>query len=232
MINKLVAYQEIDAKLRKIEVELSSSEERKKAVSAKKYLDGVEEAVAKLDIRSAELNSAYAKAIDKQQKLAEQEQEFESLIAGVEDQAEAEYLLKKAGELLSKIKALSAEANKIADEIQAIIKEYATIRQTTKNAQAQYAENGKKYNELKASRQAEKQAIESELATLKKDIPEDLMARYAKKRSDKIFPVVFEVKGDTCGACNMGLPMGELSKLASGQVIECENCRRLLYKSK
>ena len=38
MVNKLLKYQEVDAKLRKIEIELSSSEERKKALSAKTKL--------------------------------------------------------------------------------------------------------------------------------------------------------------------------------------------------
>ena len=42
MIDNLLKYQEADAKLREIEKELAKSEERKKAVEAKKFLDGVE----------------------------------------------------------------------------------------------------------------------------------------------------------------------------------------------
>ena len=45
MIEELLKYQEVDANLRKIEVELAGSEARKKAVVAKKYIDGVEENV-------------------------------------------------------------------------------------------------------------------------------------------------------------------------------------------
>ena len=55
MIKNLLAYQEIDAKLYDIELKLSTSDERKKAVSAKKYIDGVEENVNKLDDHSASL---------------------------------------------------------------------------------------------------------------------------------------------------------------------------------
>ena len=58
MIQALLNYQSADAKLKKIEKTLADSEERKKAVSAKKYLEGVEENVNKLDDRAAELISA------------------------------------------------------------------------------------------------------------------------------------------------------------------------------
>ena len=57
MIKALKEYQVQDAKLREIEKILSGSEERKKTVSAKKYLEGVEENVNKLDFRAAELNA-------------------------------------------------------------------------------------------------------------------------------------------------------------------------------
>ena len=56
-----------------------------------------------------------------------------------------------------------------------------------------------------------------------------LMERYLKKRADKIYPVVYAVKGNNCGACGMELPMSEKNKLKNGAVIECEQCGRMLY---
>lgn len=230
MIKELLAYQETDAKLRKIEVELSGSEERKKAVSAKKYLESVDENVSKLDARAAELVSAYERATSEQIKLKEQEEEFSKAIDSLEDATEASYLLKKAEELLAKIKTLGTEANKIASELQSLLAEYANIKKLTKTAQAQYAEYGKKYNDLKASKKDEKDAIEKELAVLKEKVEPSLMERYLKKRSEKIYPVLFEVNGEVCGACNMQLSMSEMSKLKNGDIIECDQCRRLLFK--
>ena len=66
MVNKLLKYQEVDAGLRKIEIELSSSEERKKAISAKKFLDGVEETIVKLNTRSKELYEQYLVILEEQ----------------------------------------------------------------------------------------------------------------------------------------------------------------------
>ena len=62
MIKALLDYQVADAKLNEIEKKLVESPERKKAVSAKKYLEGVEGNVNKLDDRAAELAAAYESA--------------------------------------------------------------------------------------------------------------------------------------------------------------------------
>ncbi|MBQ4098306.1 MAG: hypothetical protein IJC72_03260, partial [Clostridia bacterium] len=102
MIESLLNYQAADAKLRKIEKTLSESEERKKAMSAKKYLEGVEENVNKLDVRAQELIAAYENATNEQIKLKEQEGVLMESLDSVADEKEAAYLIKKAEELVGK----------------------------------------------------------------------------------------------------------------------------------
>lgn len=232
MIEELLNYQEKDAELRKIEQELSGSEERKKAIVAKRYLDGVEESVAKLDARAAKLAEEYQNALNEQEKLKEQEQEFVKAVDSAEDDTEAGYILKKIEELSGKIKNLMSRAEKLSEEMTSVVKDYVKIKGETKAAQAQYTENGKKYNELKASVKDEREKIEAELKELAKKVDPALMERYLKKRAGKIYPVVYEVRGNVCGACNMELPMSEMGKLKNGEVIDCDQCGRLLYKGK
>ena len=110
------------------------------------------------------------------------------------------------------------------------MKEYVSIKNTTKAAQAQYSENGKKYNELKASKQAEKTEIEQKLAEIKAKVDPKLMETYLQKRANKIYPVVYEVVNSVCGACSMSLSLSELNKLKNGEVIECDQCGRILYQ--
>ena len=220
MIKALKEYQVQDAKLREIEKVLSGSEERKKTISAKKYLEGVEENVNKLDLRAAELNATFVKAAEDQLKLKEQQAEIAEAIERVEDEKEASFLIKKAEELIGKIKNLTNEMNKVMEEIQNLVKEYASIKKTTKVAQTQYKENAEKYNALKESYKEERSAIEKELEELKKNVDPALMERYLQKRANKIYPILYEVKGNICGACRMELPMSELTKLKNGEVIE------------
>ena len=232
MIEELLIYQNADAKLRKIETELSGSEARKKAVSAKKFLEGVEQNVDKLDARAAKLLDVYEKALDEQEKIQEFQTEFESALKDAGNSSELSYLMKKADEVTVKIRALAAKINKLAEEIQAVMKEYVAIQSNTKAAQAQYAENAKKYNDLKTSYKDEKESAERELEELKKKVDPALMERYLKKRAAKIYPVIYEVRERVCGACNMELPMSEINRLKNGEVIECSQCGRLLYRKK
>ena len=230
MMQNLLAYQVEDAKLREIEKKLSESVERKKAMSAKKYLEGVEESVSKLDSRAEELIATYKSATEEQLKLKEQENAIVEALNTVEDAKEVTYLIKKADELIGKIKSLGAKANKILEEIQGVLKEYNTIKATTKAAQVQYKENAEKYNALKDSVKDEKLAVETKLKELQAKVEPSLMERYLNKRAGKIYPVLYELRGNVCGACNMELSMAELNKLKNGEVIDCEQCGRLIYQ--
>ncbi len=229
MIKALLEYQKADAKLREIEKKISGSEERKKMVSAKKYLEGVEENVNKLDDRAGELLAVYESVTQEQLKLKEKEAEICESLNQATDEKEIGFLVKKVEELISQIKALGSKANKISGEIQAVMKEYSQIKATTKAAQAQYNDNAKLYAELKSSVQGDKEAIEKELLGLKKKVDPALMDRYLKKRENKIYPVIYAVRGNMCGACNMELPMAEINKLKKGEVVDCEQCGRLIY---
>ena len=88
------------------------------------------------------------------------------------------------------------------------------------------------YGELKAARQDERSRIEGELKELEKNVDPKLMERYKAKRAAKIFPILYEVNGNVCGACNMELPKSVLAGLKNGDVIECDQCGRLLFMKK
>jgi predicted nucleic acid-binding Zn-ribbon protein len=230
MLEQLLAYQDVDKRLREIEKTLSESPERKKALNAKKYLDGATESVSKLDDRSAELANAFETIEKEQQKLVEQQSELENSLASAEDEKAMEYLIKKAEELAQKIKAIEEQISKISAEIQSIYKEYDGIKSMTQKAQVQYKENAPKYKALKDSLQQEKDEIESKLKELAKDVDPALMQRYLTKRADKIYPVIYAVRGDYCGHCNMELHGLAKEKLKKGEIIDCDQCRVMLYQ--
>ena len=81
MIKSLLEYQNVDSSLRDIELALSKSEERKKAKSAKNFLDGANDTLAKLDQRAEELVAKYNGAIKLYSQLSEEAKEYEKEIA-------------------------------------------------------------------------------------------------------------------------------------------------------
>ncbi len=230
MIEKLLEYQKVDAQAKEIEKTLAESEDRKKYAVAKKYLEGVADNVNKLDSRAAELLSAYQQVTDAQIKLKEQEKELSQAFEESNDENSISYLLKKADELISKIKALGKQATGIEQEIKAVFEEYGVIKNKTKAAQEQYKVYREKYIALQNSLKAQKDKIDGELDSLKGAVDGALMETYLKKRAGKMYPIVYEIRGNSCGACNMELSGAELDKLKKGQVVECGNCGRMLYK--
>ncbi len=230
MIEKLLEYQKADAGAREIEKALAESEDRKKYAVAKKYLDGVVENVNKLDLRASELLSAYEQATSAQIKLKEQEKELTQSLEESNDENAINFLLKKAEELIGKIKALGKQATSIEQDIKALAEEYSAIVKKTKVAQEQYKTYGEKYNELKKSLKEKKDAVDAQLDKLKDEVDGALMEVYLRKRAGKMYPIVYEIRGNLCGACNMELSGAELDKLKKGEVIECGNCGRMLYK--
>lgn len=230
MIKDLLNYQQTDAKLRKIEVELAGTPARKKMSSAKAFLVGVEENVNKLDDKASLLTADYEKIEQSRVKLEEQLEELKKAMSEAQDENEITYLAKKADELLATIKNLAVKLNKINEDFQEVIKEYAGIRSKTKAAQTQYAESKEEYEKQKSTYADEIKNLNAELEKIKKGVDDALMEKYLKKRQNKIFPVVVEVTSRVCRACGMELSMLELNKLANGEIIECEHCGRMLYQ--
>lgn len=231
MIQKLLAYQTADKKLREIEKTLSSSEDRKKMLAAKKYIDSVVENVNKLDDKAEKLELAYQQATNEQLKLQEQQAELVRALDESEDENAVSFLMKKVDELIAKIKALGEKATAIEEEIKAVVSEYNGIKAKTKAAQEQYQKNGAQYNELKKSLKADKESVDKELASLQKEVEPSLMEKYLVKRNvGKMYPVLYELRGNLCSACNMELPAAELTKLKKGEVVECGNCGRIIYQ--
>ena len=51
-----------------------------------------------------------------------------------------------------------------------------------------------------------------------------------QKRKENIFPIIAPLNGNMC-ICGMDFPLALQEKLAGGNVVECEHCRRFVYKA-
>ncbi|MBO5928061.1 MAG: hypothetical protein J6Q32_04330, partial [Clostridia bacterium] len=92
MIQALVGYQEKDVELFKIEKELLESEDRKKAITAKKYLESVEENLSKLDFKAGELDMALKGALKEKQELEDDLKELTNALNSLETKEEADFI--------------------------------------------------------------------------------------------------------------------------------------------
>ena len=191
MIDELLKYQEADGKLRAIEQEIAATDERKKYMAARKFLEKAPEKLEALDAKASELKHIFELLEKKYAEIADTSKDYENLDEMVDEQGgEISFYKKNASQIADNLRALKGEINKLVSQIEAASSEYAAAKKQTIAMQKQYKEYKVKYSEVKEKRTAEIAAIEAELAKLAKGVPETTLAKYKAKRKEKVFPVV------------------------------------------
>ncbi|MDE6691381.1 MAG: hypothetical protein K2K04_05360, partial [Clostridia bacterium] len=170
------------------------------------------------------LNKRYAE-------LSETLKDFDHLDDLVEGGADLSFYQRNLSQLIEKIKGLKAEIAALTASAKETSDEYQAMRKKVIAAQKQYPELQTAFKNFKASKQEESDKISKELAEIAKDIGEDVLHKYQVKRSERIFPILCEIKADRCSKCGIELSIADKEKVAAGKVVECENCHRILYKA-
>ncbi len=229
-IEQLLKYQKEDEKLIKLEQEAASSEERKKYVQSKNFMTKAPEKLDQIDAKAAELERMAVRLNSVYEELAEALKDFDALDEMVEEGANVAFYKKSALSLQDKIKSLKSEINSLTANVKSVDEEYKALKKKVIAMQKQYKESHAVYNAYKEEKRKEMAVVEEELKKLAKGIDPAIFAKYQTKRSERIFPIICEVKGDRCSKCGIELSLAGKENLASGDVVECENCHRFLYK--
>ncbi len=227
--NELLEYQKIDGELRKIEQQLASGEERKKYLQARKIMKTALDRLDILDRRAAELcrmRDDLSARVEETDKSIAEFSDLDEMIAGG---ADVSFYKKNVQQLLDGLRAAKGELQKLLAEIDAVTAEYKKLMETGRQANKQYKENKEKADAIEKSHEGEIGELKAKLAEVGKKIDPKILEFYSAKRREGIFPVVVPLRNDSC-VCGMGLPLDQRSKLAGGNMIECEHCRRFLYK--
>lgn len=231
-LQAILNYQEVDAKLYKIERELAGSEERKEYAKVKKFLESAPEKLDALEVKAKALRAESEELAEKCARLEETLKDFENLDELVNGGADIAFYKKKAQSIIEKLKKLKADLANLTANIKGTDEEYKKLKKQVISLEKKAPEVYKAYKDLKASREGEKQPLETQLSALAKDISAEMLEIYKTKRKEKIFPVVGQITGNRCPYCSMDLPIAARNKLSGGGWIECENhiCSRILFE--
>ena len=233
MIEELLKYQEEDGKLRAVEQEIAATDERKKYMAARKFLEKAPEKLDALEGKAVELKHVFELLEKKYEELADTLKDYENLDEMIGEQGgEIAFYRRNASQIADSLKGLRAEINKLSAQIEASSKEYKAAKKQTIAMQRQYKEYKDKYAQVKKSHEDEIASIESQLKELAKKVPADVLAKYSAKRKEKVYPVVCVVTDKRCPQCGMELSIAEIDKLSGGNFIECDSCHRILFKKK
>lgn len=229
-LTTILLYQETDKKLFALEKYLSTCEERKEWVNAKRFLEKAAEKLDSVEMKAAALRekatemSARCSAIEKD--LAE----LSGIDELIENGADVSYYKKAAQKQMDVLRKTKAELSAVIGDVEETDKEYKELKKKVIAMQKKYEEAKEKYKQVKASKEGEKTALEEELSKIAANISEAAMARYATKRKEKVFPVVSPLTKDgRCSCCSMDIPLAARSAIDDSGTIECESCHRILY---
>ena len=151
---ELLEYQKVDAELRKIEQEISQSDERRKYVQAKKFMETAAEKLEAMDARARELKEMAMRLTFNYQELNKAILEYAEIDEMVEAGGDVAFYKKKVQTLSDQLRSLKNELNKLVSEIENACEEYRRMKKQTISMQKQYKEYNEKFKEVKASRAA------------------------------------------------------------------------------
>ena len=229
VLNELLEYQKVDAQLRKIEQEVAASEEQKKYAQANKFMKSAPERFGAQDRRAAELAALREDLIRRAEDISKQIAEYSELEEMVEEGGDVSFYKKNAQALLDRLRGLRSEMQKLNADIASTVEEYDRFKKQGAAMQKQYKEYKAKRDELVNTHKDEVNSLRARLAEIAKKIPEDTLAKYQQKRKENIFPIIAPLNGNMC-VCGMDFPLALQERLAGGNVVECEHCRRFVYK--
>ena len=231
-IKLLVEYQTYDGQLKAIDDKFLQSEEYKKYFYAKKFLSTVKDSLANLDVKAKLLNDNYKGKSNEVLKLNGEILKCSEKVESCKTDEELEVLQKELQLLISTLEKLEGEIKQIAKETDDVLKELVRLGKETAENKANYKTYGEKCQQIKVENAQEVEKLKTKLEDIKKGIDPKLMSVYSARRSDKKFPIIYEVnidKNSYCPACATGLSITAIDELQKGGIKVCETCGKLLY---
>ena len=229
VLQDLLEYQKVDARLREIEQSISLSDVRRKFIQAKKFMESAREKFEAQDKRAQDLKNLRDDLARRSEEIGRQIAEYADLDEMVDEGGDVSFYKKNAQTLLDRLRALKGELQKLTADISATAEEYERFKKQGVQMQKQYKEYKEKYDALKAEHAEEVKEINAKLAAIAGKLPHETLKKYQQKRKERIFPIIVPLSGDRC-VCGMDFPLAQQGKLAGGNVVECENCHRFVYK--
>lgn len=230
-LEQLLKYQEVDEKLYEIEKAIKGSTERKNYAKAKTLFTAALEKLDKLETDAVKINEKIASLEEDYNALLGDVAEFANIDEHLAQGGDISFYKKNAETLLNKLKSVKSELDKLYAIINESAVAYKNLKKETIKVQDFYKESKKVYDELKSSTVGDKEQFESQLKEIASGIEEELLVQYKAKRQEKVaMPILCALSADDRCKCGTQLNISEKQKIAKGELVECENCRRLLYK--
>lgn len=231
MDNKILEYQKVDMKLRKLKKEVTGG------VSAKDAQDLVSQ-VKQWQAKILELEQDAKKLLVELEKLTEVQKKGIALVEKYSktdiskfDVAELKEFDTKTIQTANQLAELNNRIAKHNAQVKKTVLDYEMYRKKILSAKQKREEQKKTESNLTTQKAPDLEALKAKLAELEKSVEPAVLAKYKALKQDGIFPVFVPLVDNKCGGCHMQLSAGAMDKLKNNKSLECEQCRRVICLS-
>ena len=230
-MENILKYQECEGKLIEIEMKLKKSDERKRLVKTKIFLDEVEVSILKLEKRAGELVGSYHGCQKRIDDILAELKEYRMIELDESTEDEINYMKKKTLQLKDSLRGLEKDGETISNEIQKLFVDFDNFREKVMKARKQYAILKKEFDIKKAGLKPELEELKGKMKEIEPTVDPERFSMYKKAREERIFPVFVTMTNEEfCSGCRMEISSLERGKLSIQNFIKCEHCGKWIYK--
>jgi uncharacterized protein len=225
-------YQQIDLQVANVEKILRASVTRKKLIQARDYIMDSQNLMKKMEADVGELRINYDSIKQRNDGLTNELNALVRAIASSDrntSMQELERMRKDASEIQSVYNKHEHELKRIVERLDKMEANINKIAANLPKAKKDYTDLKQVFDREAAVISEEAAPFRQQLSALEGQLTPKLMQRYTNIKKTRANPLA-PVRNSRCTGCNMELPSVTLKQVVeSGNLMECENCGRLLF---
>ena len=229
-IDKMLEYQKKDLELIKLEREVNEGESKRILNEMVERSKDAQAKSVQLEKLAGELNAEYEKLSKTFEDNSSKLEMISKMNFDNVSEKELENYEKLANSINSNLAVLEKKLIHLAENINNVLNQFEQAKKNYNLAREKHSVHKQKYDELLAQLQPRIDEIQKQLGVLEKEVEPVLLSKYKQKRIDKTFPIFVSEYESTCGGCRMALSYAAMGTLKENGYIECEHCRRIIYK--
>ena len=229
-MNKILEYQKLDAEKLKIEKSLGNIEERQIMNKMITFVKDAQNKSLQIELSSKKLIEDYENLRKSYESNTSNIEKLTKTTVKTMSKEELDDCLKRVNALSSELFMIERNIGILIQKINEKLKEFEATKNSAGKARAKHKEAKAKYDAKVSELQPKISEIENKLSKMEKEIPAEILTKYKGLKNDGIFPILVPLQDKSCGGCRMEIPSKILDKLKNSDVIQCEHCRRIIYR--
>ena len=224
-------YQKLDLKMDNLESKKKNSTARKELYRAIRYLKDQQDSLIKLNNDVDKKNHIYNRIYH----------EFERINSGLREEEDAlnseniksfkqlDQIEKKISEAEERLNKRKQELNNLLRDMDSLNKKLHAVSLRLRKGKKEYEKTKEEYDLVMNEIDTQYARIKDQRDSLKQKLEDSLLRKYDAIKGNHAI-VMAEIEQNRCGGCNMTLASLVVQNVRDKvEVIECENCGRILY---